>query len=112
MREIQYVFNVSSSSLCAMHGLSSCVKSSVVLALKTEEKTVICALLIIVQRRGCPVITCVELQGICALSMALLPGNGRVAPLMYSLLIGLPLICAEHRGFTELTGFNYKIHEK
>lgn len=44
--------------------------------------------------------------------MALLPGNGRVALLMNSLLIGLPLICVEHGGLTELTGFNYEIHEK
>lgn len=44
--------------------------------------------------------------------MALYPGNGRVAPLMNSLLIGLPLICMEHGGLTELAGFNYEIHEK
>lgn len=56
-RCVKYVFSLSSTSLSATHGLSSCVKSSVVLALKKEEETVICVLLIIVQIRGCPVIT-------------------------------------------------------
>lgn len=54
---VKYVFSLSSTSLSATHGLSSCVKSSVVLALKKEEEAVICVLLIIVQLRGCPVIT-------------------------------------------------------
>lgn len=56
-RCVKYVFSLSSTSLSATHGLSLCVKSSVVLALKKEEETVICVLLIIVQLRGCPVIT-------------------------------------------------------
>ena len=44
--------------------------------------------------------------------MALLPRNGRVAPLMNSTLIVVPLILVLHGGLTECAGFNYEIHEK